>query len=61
MKNKGDLQVEPVYILDQKVKVLRNKSIELVKVRWTHYNLEYATWGHEETMQEEYPQMFVDL
>jgi hypothetical protein len=48
-------------ILDQKVKVLRNKSIILVKVQWTYYGPEDATWEHEETMQEEYPQFFVNF
>jgi hypothetical protein len=50
--------VEPVCILDQKVKVTMNKSIGLVKVQCTYYGLEYATWEHEENMWEEYPQVF---
>jgi hypothetical protein len=50
--------VEPICILDQKVKVLKNKSIGLVKVQWTYYGLEDATWELEEAMQEEYPQVF---
>jgi hypothetical protein len=47
-----DFQVEPVCILDQKVKVLRNKAIGLVKVKWTYYGLEDATWENEENMWE---------
>jgi hypothetical protein len=43
VEHKGDFQVEPVRILDRKVKVLRNKSLGLVNVQWTCYNLEYAT------------------
>jgi hypothetical protein len=39
----GEFRVELVCILDQKVKVLRNKSIGLVKVQWTCYGPEYAT------------------
>jgi hypothetical protein len=35
VEHKGDFRVEPVRILDQKVKVLRKKSIGLVKVQWT--------------------------
>jgi hypothetical protein len=53
--------VEPVRILDWKVKVLRNKSIGIVKVQWTLYGPEDATWEHEEKMWEEYPQFFVDF
>jgi hypothetical protein len=35
VEHEGDFRVEPVRILDQKVKVLRNKSIGMVKVQWT--------------------------
>jgi hypothetical protein len=58
VEHEGDFRVEPVRILDQKVKVLRNKSIGLVKVQWTCYGPEDATWEHEENMWEEYPQIF---
>jgi hypothetical protein len=61
VENEGDFWVEPVCILDQKVKVLRNKSIGMVKVQWTCYGPEDATWEHEETMWEEYPQFFVNF
>jgi hypothetical protein len=33
VEHKGDFQVEPVRILDQKVKVFKNKDIGLVKVQ----------------------------
>jgi hypothetical protein len=46
----GYFQVELICILDRKVKVLRNKSIGMVKVQWTFYGPEYATWEHKETM-----------
>jgi hypothetical protein len=58
VEHKGDFWVEPVCILDQKVKVLRNKAMGLVKVQCTCYGPEDATWEHEETMREEYPQNF---
>jgi hypothetical protein len=45
--------VEPICILDKKVKVLRNKAIGLVKVQWAYYGHEDATWEHEENMREE--------
>jgi hypothetical protein len=40
---KGDFRVEPACILDQKVKVLRNKAIGLVNIQWTYYSPEDAT------------------
>jgi hypothetical protein len=49
-----------VRILDKKVKMLQNRLIELVKVQWTYYGLEYATWEHEDSMRVEYPQVFLN-
>jgi hypothetical protein len=53
VEHEGDFLVEPVRILDWKFKVLRNKSIGLVKVQWTCYGPEDATWEHEENMRVE--------
>jgi hypothetical protein len=50
VEHEGDLWVELVCIPDQKFKVLMNKSIGMVKVQWTCYGFEDATWDHEETM-----------
>jgi hypothetical protein len=43
LEHEGDFQVEPVYILDQKFKEIKNKSIGMVKFQWTYYRLEDAT------------------
>ncbi|XP_016755224.1 uncharacterized protein [Gossypium hirsutum] len=42
---------EPVQILDRDVKVLRRKSILLVKVLCRNYSSKEATWEPEETMR----------
>ena len=49
---------EPVEILAQEVKELRNKRIPLVKVLWRNHKTEEATWEGEEVMQHQYPQLF---
>ena len=41
---------EPMEILAQEVKELRNKKIPLVKVMWRNHKTEEATWESEETM-----------
>ena len=49
---------EPVDILARKVKELLNKKIPLVKVLWRNHKTEEATWESEETMWQQYPQLF---
>jgi hypothetical protein len=56
---KGGFQVQPVWVLVRKVKMLQNRVVELVKVQWTYYGPEDSTtWEHEDAMQAEYPQRF---
>ena len=49
---------EPVEILDQKVKQLRNKEIPIVKVKWSHHSPKEEIWEVEETMRQKYPYLF---
>ncbi|XP_062119367.1 uncharacterized protein LOC133833126, partial [Humulus lupulus] len=46
----------PVQILDRKDKVLRNKTIPLVKVLWRNRKVKEATWELETTMRDQYPE-----
>jgi hypothetical protein len=54
----GDIQVQPVQILDRKVKMLQNRVIKLVKVQWTCHGPEDATWEHEDAMWAYYLHLF---
>ncbi|XP_076907333.1 uncharacterized protein LOC143563742 [Bidens hawaiensis] len=56
--NKLNYIEEPMAILDQKVKKLRNKEIAQVKVQWKHRKGSEATWESEKEMREHYPQLF---
>jgi hypothetical protein len=58
---KGIFQVRLVCILDQKIKQLRNRAMELVKVQWTWYGPEDATWEREDAMRAKYPHLFDDV
>ena len=49
---------KPVKILDTKQKVLRTKTIPMVKVLWRNHALEEATWELESEMKEKYPELF---
>ncbi|XP_017609398.1 uncharacterized protein LOC108455331 [Gossypium arboreum] len=49
---------EPIQILDRDVKVLRTKSVPLVKVLRCNHNFEEATWEPEEAMRQQYQYLF---
>ncbi|KAK5843033.1 hypothetical protein PVK06_005462 [Gossypium arboreum] len=49
---------ESIQILDREVKVLRRKSVPFVKVLCRNHGREEATWESEETMRQQYPQLF---
>ena len=49
---------KPIEILAREVKELWNKRIPLVKVLWRNHKTEEATWESEETMRQQYPQLF---
>ena len=49
---------EPVQILDRDVKILRRKSVPLVKVLWRNHGREEATWEPEVAMHQQYPHLF---
>ncbi|XP_021986836.1 uncharacterized protein LOC110883367 [Helianthus annuus] len=50
--------VKPIAILHRKVKSLRNKEINQVKVKWEHRKGSDTTWESEEEMQRFYPTLF---
>jgi len=54
----GEIQVQPMGILDHRTKRLRKRTVGWVKVQWTHYSPEEATWESEEVMWAEYPYLF---
>ena len=48
----------PFKILDQKQKVLRNKSVSIVKVQWKDRKGSEAMWELESDMRSKYPFLF---
>ncbi|KAM1763920.1 hypothetical protein ACFX11_003218 [Malus domestica] len=49
---------KPITILDWKDKILRNKTMRLMKVLWRNHSVEEANWETEERMKEMYPRLF---
>jgi hypothetical protein len=50
----GDFLVQSVCILERKIKHLRNRAMDIVKVQWRWYGPKDATWEHEDSMRAEY-------
>ncbi|KAK1429741.1 hypothetical protein QVD17_11959 [Tagetes erecta] len=49
---------QPVAILDEKEKRLRNKTVKQVKVQWRHRRGSDVTWELESEMRKNYPALF---
>jgi hypothetical protein len=54
----GTLTVEPLRILDHRVRQIRNRLVDQVKVQWDKYSLGSATWEDAETLRRDYPSLF---
>ena len=53
-------QEEPMQILDRKEQQLRSKVVKLVLVKWGRHSTKEATWEHEGSIREKYPELFDD-
>ncbi|KAI3750015.1 hypothetical protein L2E82_20639 [Cichorium intybus] len=49
---------QPEKILDRKVRQLRNKKINMVKIQWRYHKGSDVTWEAEEEMKAKYPPLF---
>ena len=56
----GTFEGGPVCIVDSRDRVLRRKTVRLVRVLWQHCGLEESTWERENTMRATYPFLFRD-
>ena len=54
----GTFKEGPICIMDSRDKVLRGKTVRLVKVLWWHRGVEKATWEREDTSRANYPFLF---
>ena len=58
VSDEGTIRVEPLLILDRRVKQLRHRLVDQVKVQWDRYSPGSATWEDAETMRRDYPTLF---
>ena len=55
--DEGILTVEPLRILEHRVRQLRNRRIDQVKVQWDKYSPGSVTWEDAETFCQNYPSL----
>ncbi|XP_073153091.1 uncharacterized protein [Henckelia pumila] len=51
----------PDRIMERQERMLRNKTIPMVKVKWLNHSDEEATWEKEEDIRTRYPELFDKL
>ena len=56
----GTFEEGPVCILDSRDKILRRKTVRIVRVLWRLYRMEESMWEREDTMRATYPFLFRD-
>jgi hypothetical protein len=58
VSDEGALMAEPVRILDHRVRQLRRRTIDQVKVQWDSYSPHSATWEDADDMRQQFPFLF---
>ena len=61
VSDEGALTAEPVCISDQRVRRLRRRMVDQVKVQWDSYSLHLATWEDTYHMRQQFTFLFIDL
>ena len=56
----GTFEEGPVCIVDSRDRVLRRKTVRLVRVLWKYCGVEESTWEREDKMRATYPFLFRD-
>ena len=57
----ASFEVQPVRVVDRREKVLRGKSIPLVRVLWSQHGIQEETWELEAEMKSKYPELFTGM
>ena len=57
VSDEGVITVEPLCILERRVRQLRNRLVDQVKVQWDKYSPGSATWENTEAICQRYPSL----
>ena len=54
----ASFEEKSIRVVDYRYKLLRGKTIRLVRVLWNNFGSEESTWEREDEMREKYPDLF---
>ena len=57
VSDEGVITVEPLRILERRIRQLRNRLVDQVKVQWDKYSPGSATWENTEDICQRYPSL----
>eukprot|EP00253_Pinus_taeda_P031462 PITA_31462 len=57
VSDEGVISVEPLRILERRIRQLRNRLVDQVKVQWDKYSPGSATWENTEDICQKYPRL----
>ena len=57
----ASFEVGPVRVMDRSEKILRGKSIPLVRILWSQHGIQEETWEFETEMRSKYPELFTGM
>ena len=57
----ASFEVGPVRVMDRSEKILRGKSIPLVRILWSQHGIQEETWELETEMRSKYPELFTGM
>ena len=61
LEDDASFEVKPVRVVDRSEKILRGKSIPLVRILWSRHGIQEETWELETKMRSKYPELFAGM
>jgi hypothetical protein len=58
VSDEGALMAEPIHILDHRIRQLRCRTVDQVKVQWDNYSPHSVTWEDAYDMRQQFPFLF---
>ena len=61
LEDDASFEVKPVRVVDRSEKILRGRSIPLVRILWSQHGIQEETWELETEMRSKYLELFTGM